>query len=265
MKIKKIIIFLFILIFIILLPSLLFYVSNLAFWPGENYIFANNINKKLEKIFTKNDLLKLKKWDFYYKLWEYKDALEKYSQAKCLNNKTCFILNHNVWNTYYKLWEFEAEKLRKISLWQSSLSFYTKALNVKQDIQTKKNYDFVLEELRKLMKEDEEKKEEEKEEDKQSQEKNEKQDENNDQENNNEETEQITPKAESMKISEEHENAKESLTKEELEALEKYIESLKQEEKQNIELNKPKKSNDIFDILSDDFMFGDFDRNENDW
>lgn len=159
MKIKNILYFLIIVIFIILLPSLIFYTSNLAFWPGNNYIFANNLNKKLEIFFKENNLLKLKKADFYYKLWEYEKALELYLQTDCKNEEKCFILYHNIWNTYYKLWELKEEKLKKITLWQKSLSFYLKALSIKKDDQTKKNYDFVLEKLQKLVK-DEQKPEE---------------------------------------------------------------------------------------------------------
>lgn len=268
MKIKKIIIFLFILIFFILLPSLIFYISNLAFWPGKNYIFANNLNKKLEKIFPKNDLLKIKKADFYYKLWEYKKALELYSQVDCKNLENCFILYYNIWNTYYKLWDFEEEKLKKISLWQSSLSFYSKALNLKDDLETKKNYDFVLEKLRELMKKEEEKKEEEK-----KQENNEKKDENKTEENQEklekndtkkQQEDKIQPKQDSIKINENSENASQELSKEEKDEIEKYIEQLKQEEKQNINLNKPKEEKSVFDILEEEFFFQDFDRRQND-
>lgn len=76
---------------------------------------------------------------------------------------------------------------------------------------------------------------------------------------------QIQPKWPSMKIDEEREDAKNKLSLEEQKQIEDYIEWLKLDEQQNINLNKPQKSNDLFDILRDDFFFEWFDKNENWW
>lgn len=293
MKIKKIFLWIFLIIFVLLIPSFLFFLSNLAFWPWGNYVFANSINKKLEKIFPKNDLLKLKRADYFHKIWEFTKALEKYWEVNCFNNETCLILNHNIWNTYYRYWEFSLDD-KKLEYWQKSLSYYSKALDSKFDIETKKNYDFVLEKLNKLIEEmkkkqkeseenkeqkpePEQNKEDEKikkqEEQKEQTDKNTKQtewwqDSQEKQEGNDEEKtekEQIIPKWESLKIDENSEKLEKPLTKEESEEIEKYLEQLKNEEKQNINLNKPKDNRDVFDILQDDFMFEWFDQNENDW
>lgn len=282
MKIKKIIIWVFFVIFILLIPSFIFFLSNLAFWPWNNYIFANSINKKLEKIFPKNDLIKLKRADYFYKLWEFDKALEKYMELDCLNSENCFILNHNIANTYYKIWEFSLDQ-KKLEYWQKSLSHYSKALDNKYNIETKKNYDFVLDKLNKLMEElrkkeqekpkPEEKQESQKEEEKQESQKEEKkeQDSNTQKEDNEntqsweEQQEQVIPKWESLKIDETSEKLQKPLSNEDKQEIEKYIEQLKKEEEQNINLNKPKDNRDIFDIFEDDFFFEGFDRNENDW
>jgi hypothetical protein len=94
MKIKRIIFLFFVFVFILLLPSIIFFVSNLFF--QKNFIFANNINKNLELVFKNNDLLKLKKADYYYKISEYEKAYEKYSEIDCNKKYICFILNHNL-------------------------------------------------------------------------------------------------------------------------------------------------------------------------
>ncbi len=282
MKIKKIIIWVFFVIFILLIPSFIFFLSNLAFWPWDNYVFANSINKKLEKIFPKNDLIKLKRADYFYKLWEFDKALEKYMELDCLNSENCFILNHNIANTYYKIWEFSLDQ-KKLEYWQKSLSHYSKALDNKYNIETKKNYDFVLDKLNKLMEElrkkeqekpkpeSEEKQESQKEEKKQEQEEKKEQDSNTQKEDNEntqsweEQQEQVIPKWESLKIDETSEKLQKPLSNEDKQEIEKYIEQLKKEEEQNINLNKPKDNRDIFDIFEDDFFFEWFDKNENDW
>lgn len=298
MKIKKIIIFIIILVLIIILPTLIFFLSNLAFWPWNNYIFANSINKNLEKVFSKNELLKLKKADYYYRLGEYDKSLENYLKIDCKDDKVCFNLYHNIWNTYYKLSQNQIPDLEKISLLQKSLSYYSKALNIQFDQETKKNYDFVLEKLNELIKKTkEDSKQEEKpkqeesksEEDKQENQDNKEQENKNDEESENKQTQenqnsentnswetqgnsqeqqnqtQIQPKWPSMKIDEEREDAKNKLSLEEQKQIENYIEWLKLDEQQNINLNKPQKSNDLFDILRDDFFFEWFDKNENWW
>lgn len=283
MKIKNIIIWVFFIVFVLLIPSFLFFISNLAFWPWDNYVFANSINKKLEKIFPENDLIKLKRADYFYKLWEYEKALEKYLEVDCFNKETCFILNHNIANTYYKIWEFSPEN-KKLEYRQKSLWHYSKALENKQDIETKKNYDFVLDKLNKLM-EEMKKKQEKNQEEQEKQEETKSEDENKKEEKTetnsetpkddketqenweswDEQKDEIIPKWDSMKIDETSQKLQKPLSKEEKAEIEKYLEQLKNEEEQNINLNKPKDTRDLFDIFKDDLFFEWFDRNENDW
>lgn len=151
MKIKKTSFFVWIIVFVLLLPSAIFILSNLAFWPGNNYIFSNNMNKYLEKIFPKNEKIQLKKWDYYYRLWEYEKALQTYVKINCKTEEVCFSLSYNLGNTYYRLGENNPYTNEKIWLWQKSLSSYQKALWVKEDENTRKNYEFVLKKLNDLM------------------------------------------------------------------------------------------------------------------
>lgn len=270
MKIKRCIFLLISLLFIILLPSIVFFVSNLSF--SNNFIFANNINKNLEIIFKNNDLLKVKKADYFYKMWEYEKAYKKYNEIKCENKDLCFIINHNIWNTTYKIWE-KLNNLDKLNFWQKSLSYYLKALEFKYDKQTKKNYDFVSDKLNKLKQEikKENKKQEEKQDGKNEKwDSDKKENQNNNEQNNWEEkknenqNENVTPKWPSMNIDDDKNISKKPLSKEEKKQLEDYIKWLKQEEKQNLEFNKLGEDRDIFDILQEDF-FTPFDQKGNDW
>lgn len=269
MKIKNIVFFIVFVLSIILLPSMIFFMSNSTFW--NNFIFSNNINKSLESIFSENDLLKLKKADYYYKLWEYDKAFKKYLEIDCNNKDTCFILNHNIWNTAYKLWE-NLNNLDKLNLWQKSLSYYSKALNIKYDKKTKKNYDFVLNKLNDLIKEikkqDESKnnKENSNEEEKQKEQNNEKEQKQDkwSSDSNWWKEESVIPKMPSIQINNDKKKALEPLSEEEKTKLENYMKWLQEEEKQNIEFNKPQDDRDITKILEEDF-FSTFDKNENDW
>lgn len=267
MKIKRIIFLFFVFVFILLLPSIIFFVSNLFF--QKNFIFANNINKNLELVFKNNDLLKLKKADYYYKISEYEKAYEKYSEIDCNKKYICFILNHNLWNTAYKIWE-KLNNLDKLNYWQKSLFYYSKALSIKYDEETKKNYDFVLEKLNKLK--NEIKKENLKNQSKDNWPKNDQNtknnqsNESNDWQNkqNNWEKNDVSPKWPSIKINDDTKKSYKPLSEEEKKQIEDYLKSLREEEKQNIELNKPQEDRDIFDILQEDF-FTPFDKKEDEW
>lgn len=260
MKLKRIIFLILILTFIIFLPSIIFLISNLFF--KNNFIFANNINKNLELIFKNNNLLKFKKADYFYKMLEFEKAYKKYKEIDCKTEKQCFLLNHNLWNTMYKIWDKKLNNIEKFNYWQKSLSYYLKALNIKYDLETKKNYDFVLEKLNKLRNETE------------------KQNRKNNQENNNFEwndnkksesnqndiwKNNIIPKWQSIEINDKELKSQKPLSKEEEEKIHDYLNNLREEEKQNIELNKQNESyKDIFDILEYDF-FTPFDKKDNDW
>ena len=267
MKIRRIILYISIFLFILFFPTIFFYFSNLIF--EKNFIYANKLNSHLEKVFTNNDYLKFKKGDFYYKYLEYGKSLDYYLKVKCKNDDHCLKLNHNIWNAFYKLWSSNENNSRKIFYRQNALNNYSKWLTYKYDEETKYNYDYVLKRLEELKnKQEEEKKEKEKKEEEnkpaenqKEQEEKEAQDweniENNwqkEQESDEQKEQKTIPKWPSMQISPEEENAKKPLKPEEKETIEKYLEYLKQEEKQNLNLNKPKQNRDIFDILENDFF-----------
>jgi hypothetical protein len=66
MKIRDIRAIVFFLLFMLILPSVIFFVSNILF--SYNFIASNIINNELSILFKENTLLQMKKADFYYKL-----------------------------------------------------------------------------------------------------------------------------------------------------------------------------------------------------
>ncbi len=235
---------------VIILPTLIFFVSNSIF--VYNVIFANTINKYLENFFPHNDLLILKQADFYYKIWNFDAALKQYKQMNGKNKNICFILFHNLGNTSYKLWE-NKNNLQKMELWKNSLSYYIQAIDIKKDIQTQQNYNFVLEKLLELIQQIKKENPEQKNEgpQKKSQEKE-------------WNTQQMILKIPSIHIKNDEKHGTEKLSKKEKTEIKKYLETLQQEETQNISLNKNQEYSNIIDILQKDFS-PSFDTNEYDW
>lgn len=271
MKIKKILTYIIIVILFIVLPSIVFLWENIVFWPLKNFIFAQNINKNLLKIFPKNNNLLLKSWDYNYRLSNYDKALENYLKIDCNYLKDCFILYHNTANSYYKLWEIQKDKTKKTLFWINSLSFYQKALDIKNDKETKYNYNFVLNKLKDLTNPNQEQeKNQQPEEEKQQQSQDNEQEEKNKQEGKEDKgidwqqqeskEDQIQPKWDSFKIDENALNQWKKLSQEEKEILKWYIQKLKQEEKQNIKLNKEWQifNDDLNDFFNNPLDFDDF-------
>lgn len=88
----------------------------------------------------------------YYKQKKYIVSLKKYLSILS-DNKTefSFRLNHNIWNNYYKL-SLNA-KQNEIKYLENAVHYYTSALNIRYDEQTKQNLDFVLNKLKKTKEE----------------------------------------------------------------------------------------------------------------
>lgn len=283
MKLKNLIIFFLIFIFVFFLPSIVFFVSNLSF-NSWNFLFAWKINNFLSDYFD-NPELKLKKWDYYYRLGEYKDAIRTYSQIDCTSWwdwNFCYELFHNKWNAYYREWEKTTNINEKILLWTNSLKSYNSSLNIRQDSETQANYEFVKEKLEDLLnskqKDQQEQSEQDQEQQQEQNDENSKEEENNNNNSQDKDTdssnnqndsweqpwnnEQIIPKSPSMWLWWEEEEWNKELSKEEKEFINRYLEWLENEEVRNRELNKQQK-NDIFD------NFFDFDNNiwweEYDW
>lgn len=159
MKTKHIIALIFVLGIIFILPTLLFLFSNYSFSKLDNFIFSQHVNKKLEYIFPNNDFLKIKRGDFYYRMFDFDKALESYFKVDQKKFPYNDILFHNIWNTLYNLWYQEKNFENKVNYWQQALSYYLKSLDEVEDIQTRKNYEFVLEKLNELMQKNKERKE----------------------------------------------------------------------------------------------------------
>lgn len=256
--------FLFLILFLI--PSIFLIVWN-TFFHFWNFVLQNNVIKSLENIFWWDYYLQ--KWNIYYRYGDFKTAIEKYENYECKND--CEIKNHNLWNSYYRLWEKETNLEKKIFLYQKSIFYYKEALSIKFDEKTKFNHDFVLEKLKELEKQKEENKNQEKNKNQEEQKgeqkngENEKNKENQSSFTQNEEQEQqAQSKQETIDISKDVEKWSKKLNETERQMIEKYLEELKEEEKQNRSLNNKNQKEDIFDILRWQF-FENFDNWWSDW
>jgi len=240
-------------LFLVLLPSIIFSFSWIISKYWWNFVLSHNIDKEL-KIFFSGDLLLNKKiGDYYYKLWEYDKALFQYEKIKCNDDKKYFFLYHNAWNTFYYIWKTIDNKIIKLDYYQKSINTYLKALTIKKDEETLANYEFVMGEIDKLL-----------EEEKQNQAW--KWDENKKKENKwewqKEDTEvQIWEKTPTYKL---NETTEYELSQDEIDKLKQYLEQLKQEEKENMFLNKPKEEESIESILRWIKNFGN-EEVESDW
>lgn len=97
-----------------------------------------------------------------YKQKKYNDAIEKYREIKTDDEELNYKINHNTWNSYYRLWETKDNRDEKIWLYQWALKKYQDALQIKENAETKANYEFVKKELEKLLQEKKKQEEEQK-------------------------------------------------------------------------------------------------------
>jgi len=266
---KKLFISFLFIVFIFLLPSLIFTTWNYLYkyW---NLLYANKINENLDNYFD-DFKIKMMLWNYHYRFWEYENFLEKYNKVDCEWDKNCFNYYHNLWNTLYYYWK-DFDNDDKLEIWKSSIYSYLKALTIKQDKKTVYNYEYVLEKLKQLMDdmwidydelEDSDSFQDEKI-NNGSWEWDIKQEEYWDEgqkeydtlkDNNKENWDDENPinyqeRQYSMWLWWEEEEAFIPLSEDEKEYLEKYLEDLKQEELNNMHLNIPSKQENLFDIFN---------------
>lgn len=145
------IIYLILFIFFILNYKNIIYEYNNFLW--KKYFLSWNYDLS-QKYFSKN-------WDIYsvynqansyYKNWDFDLALEKYLWLLNENNdiELSFKTFHNIWNTYFRIWEKNNLEKEKLLL---SIINYEKALEIKEDFETRFNLEFVLEKLQDLIEE----------------------------------------------------------------------------------------------------------------
>ena len=90
-----------------------------------------------------------------YKQKKYIEAIKEYKSILWdEKNDLNFRINHNIANTFYRIWEEEKDSTKKIKNWEESIKYYTDALNIKYDEETKKNLEFVLEKIKKQKEEE---------------------------------------------------------------------------------------------------------------
>lgn len=105
-----------------------------------------------ESIFNKANTL--------YKEKKYLESNEKYlSIFTPEKNEFYFKLNHNIGNNYYKL-SLDNKQKEKEYL-EQSVTYYTNALDIRYDEETKKNLEFVMNKLKEIKEKEQKKKQEE--------------------------------------------------------------------------------------------------------
>ncbi len=240
-----------------------------AQWEYKNAFFshikANN--------FIKNKGISYNLWLDNYKLGDYEKAKIYFESIKTWWNtdfeKKLFF---NLGNTLFFLWEKEAKIEKKIQDWEKSLDYFSKSLAIKNEKETKENYDYVkkkLDELKKLQeKENKEKEDEKKSEDTEQQ----------NQEKTGSGSEQKQAQLQKSKNGEKStswkkstgQSSKEALSQDEKEYLEWYKNYLEKSQKENqayFNNGTGSSSDDLFDSFLSDPFFDNapFWKNEKDW
>lgn len=140
-----------IILIVILIPSFLYTFSSVSFNMG-NFLSSKKISQNIYDI-LKDDKNSLHIWNFHYKMWNYINALDIYSNFNCETNSECIVFHHNLWNFYYKLHYNFDDVEQKIDILTNSLYSYLVSLNIKESHKTRHNYEYVLEKLLELLEE----------------------------------------------------------------------------------------------------------------
>lgn len=128
-----------------------------TYYGNSKYFTALKYHNKSYK-YTKNDNILYNIWNDYYKIWDYENSLEQYKKMS-KSDSLEFDKLHNLWNLFYRLGEKYINN--SINFWTDSLNSYKEALLIKNEEKTRKNYEFVLDKLNNLLKEEETKETEE--------------------------------------------------------------------------------------------------------
>ena len=222
-------------------------------------------------------------WNDYYRLGDYQNASQAFTNIENYQGL------YNAGNAFFKFWDEVWSIDGKIRLWTQSVDFYTKSLEVYPSVEAEQNYEFVKSKLDELLEQQEEEKQEEtndqstdsEEQNSESSEENSSENQKETQENtedqspadwesswDSESSDNITPqpRAEEYKLWED--SSVPELSQSEAEYLERYIDNLKELEKQNQRFfNKTPEesfSRDAFDSFMNPFGSGDS-RWEKDW
>lgn len=145
---KKILIFSFILWFwIINFFSFQDFYWN-AFW---NYFFSHWNFSSANSYYLKSNSKEstLNRGNTLYKEKKYIESNKKYlSILTPEKNEFYFKLNHNLWNNFYKLSLNDKQKEKEYL--EQSITYYTNALDIRYDEETKKNLEFVMNKLKEI-------------------------------------------------------------------------------------------------------------------
>lgn len=140
----------------------------LLFWINFSSLKSYYYNKTWEKYFMQNDLKtalkyfslanndfwKYNEWNIFYANKDFSWAISNYeSILDTKKSDLLFNTSHNLWNSYYRIWEkLEWDNQKKY--YEKSVNYYSWALNIKEDSETRANLEFVLNKLKEQEKKD---------------------------------------------------------------------------------------------------------------
>lgn len=115
----------------------------------EKYFIQNDLNTALKYFSLANDdFWKYNEWNISYVNKDFSWAINNYESI--LDTKKIDLLfntSHNLWNSYYRVWEkLEWDNQKKF--YEKSVNYYSWALNIKDDSETRANLEFVLNKIK---------------------------------------------------------------------------------------------------------------------
>ncbi|MDD2907526.1 MAG: hypothetical protein PHH98_02690 [Candidatus Gracilibacteria bacterium] len=143
-KITIIILFILLLFFVNFSSLRSYYYNNI----GEKYFIKDDLEQSL-KYFKKagDDFGKYNEGNISYKNSDFSGAIINYESILNTNsNDLLFRINHNLGNSYYRVGEKSDDTIKKAS-YEKAVLFYSGALNIREDKETRANLEFVLKKL----------------------------------------------------------------------------------------------------------------------
>lgn len=140
--------FLFVLLIFSFIFSSVFFLKFFLSFSGRSAYEKWDFEKafsKYEKLISldKNEESLYNLWVSEYRLWEYEKAKELFQEALSFSWWLQKDILFNLGNTNFYLWESTDNEQEKIDFWETSLLSFEKSLLLKEEKQTRENYEYV--------------------------------------------------------------------------------------------------------------------------
>jgi hypothetical protein len=109
-------------------------------WAQSQFLSSNFPDTKEESLYNI--------WTTLYKQKNYTGAFLYFHSTASWNLELNSL--YNLWNTAYLLWAAKNDTDEKLSLWNQSLGFYSWALDKKESVETRENYEYVKKKIEEL-------------------------------------------------------------------------------------------------------------------